>query len=385
MFDAVLLLDSTHLFRPAGRVVQERSVFLHRRPIAEGSAMHRRCHVTVCTPPPSPKPVSPCRLPRHPPLAALPRLHTAGRGEHEVGGAHEGATRRRHPSKKPRRLLTFRGVVDFREQVEFGREEPPVPGRGLPPPERLRGPNLWPAEGHPPGFRARAEAFCEVMMDISWHLTRSLARSLGMPSQGFDGFIGERPHWQMKIVRYPPDRALGGRGRPLGLRLPDVCAAGRRASGLQAEVQGSPGTWMDVPPLGEDHLVVNLGEMLMLMTDGYYVATQHRVRSDPQRSRVSVPFFFNPSLAAVVKPLPADLLGRLPWERDRSLADSRRADERNAIFQDYGMNAFKSLFRSHPEVSARHHPDLELLPSGDVRLRGRPQSAAPGPVPHDRR
>ncbi|CAK0791883.1 unnamed protein product, partial [Prorocentrum cordatum] len=291
-----------------------------------------------------------------------------------------------------------RGVVDFREQVEFGREEPPVPGRGLPPPERLRGPNLWPAEGHPPGFRARAEAFCEVMMDISWHLTRSLARSLGMPSQGFDGFIGERPHWQMKIVRYPPDephgrmaslgspgRALGGRGRPLGLRLPDVCAAGRRASGLQAEVQGSPGTWMDVPPLGEDHLVVNLGEMLMLMTDGYYVATQHRVRSDPQRSRVSVPFFFNPSLAAVVKPLPADLLGRLPWERDRSLADSRRADERNAIFQDYGMNAFKSLFRSHPEVSARHHPDLELLPSGDVRLRGRPQSAAPGPVPHDRR
>ncbi|CAK0791885.1 unnamed protein product [Prorocentrum cordatum] len=254
----------------------------------------------------------------------------------------------------PVRAAGERGVVDFREQVEFGREEPPVPGRGLPPPERLRGPNLWPAEGHPPGFRARAEAFCEVMMDISWHLTRSLARSLGMPSQGFDGFIGERPHWQMKIVRYPPDEPHGR-------------------------------TWMDVPPLGEDHLVVNLGEMLMLMTDGYYVATQHRVRSDPQRSRVSVPFFFNPSLAAVVKPLPADLLGRLPWERDRSLADSRRADERNAIFQDYGMNAFKSLFRSHPEVSARHHPDLELLPSGDVRLRGRPQSAAPGPVPHDRR
>ncbi|CAK0791887.1 unnamed protein product, partial [Prorocentrum cordatum] len=167
----------------------------------------------------------------------------------------------------------------------------------------------------------------------------------------------------------------------------------RRAAALANEDRQVPprrasrshGTWMDVPPLGEDHLVVNLGEMLMLMTDGYYVATQHRVRSDPQRSRVSVPFFFNPSLAAVVKPLPADLLGRLPWERDRSLADSRRADERNAIFQDYGMNAFKSLFRSHPEVSARHHPDLELLPSGDVRLRGRPQSAAPGPVPHDRR
>ncbi|CAK0791889.1 unnamed protein product [Prorocentrum cordatum] len=110
MFDAVLLLDSTHLFRPAGRVVQERSVFLHRRPIAEGSAMHRRCHVTVCTPPPSPKPVSPCRLPRHPPLAALPRLHTAGRGEHEgrgglprAGGVRAGGAPGARPGAAPAR------------------------------------------------------------------------------------------------------------------------------------------------------------------------------------------------------------------------------------------------------------------------------------------
>jgi len=50
-------------------------------------------------------------------------------------------------------------------------------------------------------------------------------------------------------------------------------------------------------------------------------------------------------------------------------APDRPGIEANRLIPSYGMNAFKSLARSHPETFARHHPDLECLPDGQVVLR----------------
>ena len=41
----------------------------------------------------------------------------------------------------------------------------------------------------------------------------------------------------------------------------------------------------------------------------------------------------------------------------------------NRLIGEYGANALKSLARSHPEVMARHHPDLEVKPDGSVVRR----------------
>ena len=47
----------------------------------------------------------------------------------------------------------------------------------------------------------------------------------------------------------------------------------------------------------------NIGDMLERMTGGAYRSTPHRVRS-PSRSRLSFPFFFDPSWDAEITPIP---------------------------------------------------------------------------------
>ena len=41
----------------------------------------------------------------------------------------------------------------------------------------------------------------------------------------------------------------------------------------------------------------------------------------------------------------------------------------NAMLREYGLNAFKSLARSHPAVFAAHHPDLLVEEDGQVVRR----------------
>ena len=101
--------------------------------------------------------------------------------------------------------------------------------------------------------------------------------------------------------------------------------------------------------MGSDHVVVNLGEMLAGLTGGSLQATSHRVMNSDRADRITVPFFFNPSL--------------------NSQLESGRATRlsHNRIFRSYGHNALKSLFRSHPAVSKKWHSDLCVLGDGDVR------------------
>ena len=85
------------------------------------------------------------------------------------------------------------------------------------------------------------------------------------------------------------------------------------------------GDWVDAPPV-KGGIVVNLGkrgayqvdqlngltsfccvrgflgEMLQIATQGYYLATVHRVQNrSSTRSRISVPYFYNPSLEYTMK------------------------------------------------------------------------------------
>ena len=139
--------------------------------------------------------------------------------------------------------------------------------------------------------------------------------------------------------------------------------------GLQ--VQNGKGEWIEAPPM-PGKMVVNLGEMIQLMTGGFYLATPHRVVSRPptqsSKDRISVPYFWNPRLDALIVPI-KHLPDTLVWCRPKPPAiDSTESHGRgrNALFGVYGANALKSLARSHPEVMKRHHPDLQVMPDGEV-------------------
>ena len=101
-----------------------------------------------------------------------------------------------------------------------------------------------------------------------------------------------------------------------------------------------------------------------MLSGGYLLATPHRVLLPPAR-RLSIPYFHNPQLDAQIEVL--QLPSELPWEREADY-DTKRHWRRgsNAFIDSYGLNAFKSLARSHPKVFARHHPDLEVTSDGRV-------------------
>jgi isopenicillin N synthase-like dioxygenase len=109
--------------------------------------------------------------------------------------------------------------------------------------------------------------------------------------------------------------------------------------------------WAPVEPI-PGALVVNLGEMLEVATEGYLVATIHRVQAPPPGvDRYSVPFFWSPRLDAVIDPVP------LPPELQaeaRGISD----DPANPLLASYGMNMLKGRMRAHPDVTERHYPGL---------------------------
>ncbi len=278
------------------------------------------------------------------------------------------------------------GKVDRREQIEFGVESESPGGptasnsKGYftqnldgkdPIWKRLIGPNQWPNH-HVPSLQPHITRYMTEMEMLSRRLMCYLALSLDLPRHYFDDTFQHSPNVQFKICRYPPfdkdeDDKFGVGAHTdsgyLSLLFQDD------VGGLQ--VQNGDGDWIDAPPI-DGTIVVNLGEMIQLITGGYYLATPHRVKNitymDGQggsRGRFSMPYFWNPRLDYIVSkinPLPSSLSWERPKPKKLDSTDSH-GTAGNILFTCYGKNAFKSLARSHPDVMRRHHKDLLSITS----------------------
>jgi isopenicillin N synthase-like dioxygenase len=240
------------------------------------------------------------------------------------------------------------GARDWRDQLDIGAERPArVPGPGEPAYWWLQGPNQWPAAL--PELRAAALAWIDRLSGVAERLLHELLTAIGAPADFYDPVFGAHAHPHLKLVRYPGSAGDGadqgvGAHKDYGfvtLLLQDG------VGGLQ--VQREDGVFHDVPPL-DGAFVVNLGELLEVATNGYLVATNHRVVSPPGATeRFSVPFFYNPRLDARVAPLPFPHASAAPGVTE---------DPDNPLFAEYGFNELKGKLRAHPLVAARHHASL---------------------------
>ncbi|MFS4105995.1 isopenicillin N synthase family oxygenase [Streptomyces sp. SID8499] len=240
------------------------------------------------------------------------------------------------------------GARDWRDQLDIGAERPArVPAPGEPAYWWLQGPNQWPAAL--PELRTAALHWIDRLSGVARRLLHELLTAIGAPADFYDPIFGEHAHPQLKLVRYPGS-ADDGTGQGVGahkdygfltLLLQD------EIGGLQ--VQREDGRFHDVPPI-PGAFVVNLGELLEVATNGYLLATNHRVVSPPGATeRFSVPFFYNPRLDARVAPLPFPHATTAPGVTD---------DPDNPLFAEYGYNELKGKLRAHPLVARRHHAEL---------------------------
>ncbi|WP_457965491.1 isopenicillin N synthase family oxygenase [Arthrobacter sp. D1-29] len=245
------------------------------------------------------------------------------------------------------------GRADAREQIDYSPDREPV--LDYPPDQPywlLQGHNMWPDESLPE-LEPAAMAWAELMSRVGAELLRAIAVSLQLPEDYFDEPFRDTPAWMGKLVHY-----VGG----------VVEAAGDQGVGSHADygfvtllLQDGVGGLEVLPPGASDWaavepipgaLVVNLGEMLEVATEGYLAATIHRVQAPPPGvDRYSVPFFWSPRLDAVIEPvpLPAELKAQA-----RGISD----DPANPMLASFGLNMLKGRMRAHPDVTERHYPEL---------------------------
>lgn len=237
------------------------------------------------------------------------------------------------------------GSADWREQIDIGTEREPST-KTEPPYLRLEGPNQWPAAL--PELQSTIDAWIDRLTQIGTRLLQEWALSLGASRDHFDATF-DVPSTLLKLVRYPGQEDAGqgvGAHKDPGILTLLLIEPGK--AGLQVEHDGD---WIDVPPV-DDVFVVNIGELLEVATDGYLRATNHRVVSPaPGSERLSIPFFFNPSLDAEVPRI--DLAPELAA---RARGVEQEAD--NILASRYGENLLKARLRAHPDVAERHHADL---------------------------
>ncbi|WP_066739139.1 isopenicillin N synthase family oxygenase [Cupriavidus sp. D384] len=153
--------------------------------------------------------------------------------------------------------------------------------------------NQWP-QGLPT-VQAATERYIGEMTGLGRHILRVLALSLELPEDYFAPGLAE-PMVTTRLLHYPPQARVGS-GNQIGagahtdwgiitmLLQDDV-------GGL--EVQNADGDWIRAPHI-PGTFVINLGDMVPLLTNGLYHSNSHRVLNlAPDRHRYSVPTFFDP-------------------------------------------------------------------------------------------
>lgn len=252
------------------------------------------------------------------------------------------------------------GRLDAREQFDWMNEEQALAAAQLRYPwQKLIGPNLWPTAM--PALKPALTLLQTKLSCITVNLLQKLCEALGVSPNALDATIGDQPYTHAKLIRYPaqktPEQGVGAHKDPgyLTLVMQDA------QSGLKVERNNS---WVSVEPI-PGALVVNIGELLELASNGFLKATHHKVESPTAGTeRYSIAFFMAAQLSATVPllPLPAEL---------KAQASGPSVDPSNPLLTDVGNNVLKGRLRSHVHVTRKHYcsePLRKLLQQNFAQL-----------------
>jgi isopenicillin N synthase-like dioxygenase len=191
----------------------------------------------------------------------------------------------------------------------------------------LLGPNQWPDDL--PGFRAAVAAYYDAIFALGRRMLRGFAEALELEPDSLDRFVNKPPS-QLRLIHYPFDEGRSDRpgiGSHTDYELFTLLLP--TAPGLEA--MNSSGEWIDVSPM-PGAFVVNIGDMLEVLSNGTFTATSHRVRSVKQE-RYSFPFFFSCDYDAVVRPLPQFVSEERPTTYDSIVAGEHLFAQTALTFQ----------------------------------------------------
>lgn len=205
------------------------------------------------------------------------------------------------------------GSATYKEGIDIGADAVD-PSRTAPGGDTLLEPTPWPENAA--DWRQAVADYFGAMERLGRLVLAGLARGMGLDPQLMTPLF-DRSNSTLRMIRYPERTAAS-----MPADMADVTVGGSdprwivgvshtdsgfitllwqdENGGLQAETGG--GDWVDVPPIA-DGLAINFGQLLEQWTGGRVRATRHRVLGG-LRERASIPFFFEPAVDALIKPLP---------------------------------------------------------------------------------
>lgn len=160
----------------------------------------------------------------------------------------------------------------------------------------LLGPNQWPDL---PGFADAVAPYYAEVFALGRLLMRGFALAMGEPADRFDGAINHPPS-QLRLIHYPYDSDPSDKVG-IGAHTDYECFTLLHSTSPGLEVMNGRGEWIDAPPL-PGAFIVNIGDMMEILTNGAFVATSHRVRR-VKEERYAFPLFFSLDYDTRVEPL----------------------------------------------------------------------------------
>ncbi|XP_014523727.2 protein SRG1-like [Vigna radiata var. radiata] len=166
-------------------------------------------------------------------------------------------------------------------------------------PTQYRKLQLWPKT--PEGFKDVIEAYTSEVRRVSKEILSSLSEIMGMQKHVFLE-LNEESLEAFRVNYYPPcntpEQVLGlsphSDTSTITLLMQDD-----DINGLEIRHQGG---WVPVIPIS-DALVVNVGDVIQILTNGKYKSVEHRAVTNKNKKRISYALFVCPEDDAEVEPL----------------------------------------------------------------------------------
>nr|AGT16052.1 hypothetical protein SHCRBa_102_M12_R_250 [Saccharum hybrid cultivar R570] len=159
--------------------------------------------------------------------------------------------------------------------------------------------SFWPAK--PSVFRDTLDKYSLQLSNVSAQLFKFMANNLGVDQEVFLSTFKGLPQ-SVRINYYPPcsqaDRVLGlsphtdGVGMTFLLHVNDV-------EGLQIRKDGK---WFSVQAM-HGALIVNMGDIIEILTNGRYKSVEHRAVINPNKERITIAAFHSIHLFCTIGPL----------------------------------------------------------------------------------
>ena len=145
-------------------------------------------------------------------------------------------------------------------------------------------------------YTATTRFAAEILDWVHQHTPEQVKTNFSEP---LSGMIKDCSQSLLRILHYPPIDADHAPDAVRAQAHEDInlltILPAANEPGLQ--VQARNGEWLDVP-CEFGHLIINTGDMLQEVSDGYYPSTTHRVINPDgfsrEKSRVSLPLFLHP-------------------------------------------------------------------------------------------